>query len=97
MIYGTMRAFEVYLNHRRLCTAGIGDHGVLNSMVDHRKGNDLDELFLRVGGLISPTQEVVKWSELKLKAGDEVCIRIVDSDVVDQPQERSPVEPENSN
>jgi hypothetical protein len=83
-----MRVFEVYLNARRLCTAGIGGDGVLNTMVDHVKGNGHDEVALRVGGLISAPNEHVIWSELKLKVGDEVRIKIVDSDVSDQPKER---------
>jgi len=36
---GTMRAFEVYLNSKRLCLAGIGDEGVLSTIVTHAVGN----------------------------------------------------------
>jgi hypothetical protein len=38
-----MRAFEVYLNGKRLCTAGIGDDGVMNTMIDHVIGDGRDE------------------------------------------------------
>lgn len=88
-----MRAFEVYLNGERLCTAGIGDDGVLNAMVNHVKGHGHDEVFLRVGGLVSPTKEHVNWKGLHLKAGDEVRVRITDSDEVDEPEARFQVEP----
>jgi hypothetical protein len=40
---GTMRAFEVYLNRKRLCVAGIGDDGVLDTMVDHVVGKGRTE------------------------------------------------------
>src|SRR5260370_39359023 len=52
-----MRAFQVYLNGKRLCVAGIGDDGVLNVMVDWVAGNGHADLFLRVGGLIGSTDE----------------------------------------
>jgi hypothetical protein len=29
-----MRAFEVYLNKRRLCLAGIGDNGVMSAILN---------------------------------------------------------------
>jgi hypothetical protein len=83
-----MRAFEVYLNDKRVCTAGIGGDGVMNTMVDYVKGPGRDELYLRIGGLISPTKEHVIWSNAELKAGDEVRVKIVELDLVDEPQER---------
>ena len=83
-----MRAFEVYLNGERLCTAGIGDDGVLNTLLDHVKGNGRDEVYLRVGGLISPIGEHVTWRTLKVKAGDELRVRIIESEKVDKPRKR---------
>ena len=85
---GTMRAFKVYLNHKLLCVAGVGDDGVLNAMVDHAVGNGRNEVYLRVGGLIVPTMEHVLWRNQKLKRGDEVRVKIVESDSTDRPKER---------
>ena len=34
-----MLAFEVYVNRKRVCVAGIGEVGALNTMVDHVVGN----------------------------------------------------------
>ena len=94
MIYATMRAFEVYLNEELLCTAGIGDDGVLSTIVTHVKGHGHNEVSLRVGGLNSPKKEHVIWKSLDLKAGDEVRVRITDSDKIDEPEEKLPqVEP----
>jgi len=50
-----MRAFEVHLNGKRLCVAGIGEDGVLTAIITdvaRKDGNDLD---LTVGGLVSRT------------------------------------------
>jgi ABC-type iron transport system FetAB ATPase subunit len=46
-------------------------------MVDHVVGNGRNELYLRVGGLISPTNEHVLWRGQRLKTGDEVRVKIV--------------------
>ena len=89
-----MRAFEVYVNGKRLCVAGIGDDGVLNTMVDHVVGNGRNELYLRVGGLISPTNEHVLWRSQRLKIGDEVRVKIVETASVDRPKERHRRDPE---
>src|SRR5260370_17682489 len=91
-----MRAFEVYLNRKRLCVAGIGDDGVLNTMVDHVVGNGRNELYLRVGGLISPTMEHVLWRNQRLKAGDEVRVKIIESASSDRPKERHRRDPKHS-
>jgi hypothetical protein len=80
-----MIAFEVYLNGKRLCTAGIGDDGVLNADV---VGNGRDEVYLRVGGLISPIDEHVTWRTLKVRTGDEVHVKVIETANVDKPQKR---------
>ncbi len=83
-----MRAFEVYVNGKRLCVAGIGDSGVLNTMVDQVIGHGRNELYLRIGGLISTTEEHVVWRKLRLKTGDEVRVKIIESASIDRPRER---------
>lgn len=87
------RAFAVYVNGKRNCVAGIGDDGVLNAMVDHVVGNGRNELYLRVGGLIGPTGEHVVWRRQRLKAGDEVRVKIVETTSVDRPKERRQPDP----
>jgi len=82
------RAFEVYLNGKRLCVAGVGDDGVLNTMIDHVAGKGRNELHLLVGGLIGPAGEHVVWIRKRLKRGDEVRVQIVEAALVDQPGER---------
>ena len=88
-----MRAFEVSVNDKRLCVAGIGNDGVLNTMVDYVNGSGRNELFLRVGGLIGPTNEHVVWVRRRLKRGDEVRVRIVEATIAEPPKERQRRDP----
>jgi hypothetical protein len=71
-----MRAFEVYLNGKRLCVAGIADDGVLTTIIDHVLGHGRNEQHVRIGGLNSTTGEHVIWKRKRLKTGDEVRVRI---------------------
>jgi len=63
-----MTAFEIHLNGHKVCTAGIGEPGVLGAHVSwaRREGNQLaEELILHVGGLINSTREHVRWEEAR--------------------------------
>jgi hypothetical protein len=82
-----MRAFEIYLNGKRICTAGVGDDGVLSVIANHVIGHGRDEFSLHVGGLIK-SDEHVTWRTSKLKNGDELLIQILESESVDQPKKR---------
>jgi len=85
-----MKAFQVHLNGRKLCTAGFSEHDVvLSAIVDYVSGNGRDELALTVGGLISPKEEYVRWvKRKKLRIGDEIRLRIIETQSADSPQER---------
>ena len=85
-----MRAFEVALNGKRLCTAGVGDDGVLSVIMDHLIGQGHDSVALNVGGLLSKTNEHVVWRHKALKSGDEVHIKVIDAESVDKPRKRGP-------
>ena len=89
-----MRAFEVSRNGRRLCVAGIGGDGVLNATVDYVAGRRRrPELYLRVGGLISATEEHVIWANMRLKDGDEVTVKTVETDRADRPRRKYRTDP----
>lgn len=85
-----MRAFQVHLNGRKLCTAGFSEHDVvLSAIVDHVSGNGKDDLVLTVGRLITPKKEYVRWvKRKKLRIGDEIRLRIIETQSVDSPKER---------
>jgi hypothetical protein len=85
-----MRACKVYLHGEKVCLAGIGDDGVLSAIVNPVGGGRRPaDLFLHVGGLVTPTQEHVEWVRQKpLGIGDEIRVKIVDEASVDAPIER---------
>lgn len=94
-----MPAFHVHLNGKKVSTAGVGELGVLGAHVSwvrrtgehtlsRKPGSVEEELTLHVGGLITPTNEHVRWLDRKLKVGDEVSIRIVEDAPIDRPRSR---------
>ena len=87
-----MRAFKVHVNGERLCLAGVGHDGVLTAIVDY-VGRDRERLHLHVGGLLIPENQHVRWQDVHLNVGDEIRIRIIESDKVDIPTKRFPQDP----
>lgn len=85
-----MRAFQVSLNGKRICVAGIGDDGVLTTNITYVPIRKRRETRLYVGGLLMPQNEHVRWKQLDLRTGDEVRLKIVESNVVDKPRVRFP-------
>ena len=84
-----MRAFKVEVNGKRICVAGVGTNGVLSAITNlvgspARRG----DLFLDVGGLFSETDEHATWTHLKLKVGDRIVLKVIETDSVDKPRER---------
>jgi hypothetical protein len=88
-----MRAIEVYVNGKRVCTAGVPATGWLSASVNcnapAREGTS--------GGMLSiqgqDGAEVVVWPVRMVEPSDEVTIRFCEADAVDQPSLRRPVEP----
>ncbi len=84
-----MIAFEIVLNGEKLVLAGVGDDGVLTSIVSWgsadtaRKGS----VNLSVGGIERPATHV-GWIKRELKVGDSVVVNIVEKHDVDEPQSR---------
>jgi len=86
-----MRTFEIFLNKKRLCIAGLDDDCVLTAMIDcvSRDGHRLD---LHVGGLASTAGERVSWQDRRLRVGDEIRIRIANQKRADAPAKRFPTD-----
>lgn len=97
-----MKCFVVYVNDIQVCTAGIGDFGVLNSVVtwvrrpantrpaglDDPQWSD-EQLTLDVAGLARDGHGVdqnAKWVAQDLSTGDCVRIEIVDREECDPPE-----------
>jgi len=101
-----MIVFDVIKYGRKLATTGGEDLSVLNVIVNAvgklgpKSQGTVDEkndyeLFLNTGGLTSrgpnAIDEHLRWSEhLMLDIGDEICIRILDSDSADAPTRSFP-------
>jgi hypothetical protein len=87
-----MRAFEVSGNGEKLCVAGIGDNGVLTTIVHWAARQDAG--FLQVGGLVSQTKEHANWiNQKRLSVGDNVQVKIIETDVADTPVEQYRLDP----
>jgi hypothetical protein len=84
-----MRTFEVFLNRKRLCVAGIDADCVLSAIVDYVSGKR-GRLHLSVGGLDTLAEEHVRWQDRNLRVGDEIRIRIANRKQVDPPVKRFP-------
>src|SRR5262249_20482571 len=95
-----MLGFEIISNGAKHCTAGIGEPGdvrvsvvwVLRRSQDDLSGTPgtADEtISLTIGGRPYSKAEYVQWPSLNLKRGDELTIRVVESDSFDSPTSRS--------
>jgi hypothetical protein len=92
--YLHMIAFEIYINGKRTCTAGIGGPCALTACLSwvqrepkspHGKRKELN---FGVGGLVSPSKEFFEWMQRDLQTGDEVTIRIIEAAKVDKPKRK---------
>jgi hypothetical protein len=78
-----MRAFEIYLNGKKLCVAGVelGDlhFGMGCGENTHGRG----EVGLSVTALL-PTKSTIRWQQRPLRMNDQVRVKIVESETVDR-------------
>ena len=101
-----MICFDVYVNGKKLCRAGVGATGVLTAIVNWvgipagpspsgpRRARR--EARLHVGGLWHPEpdeNEHLLWHDHKLGVGDRITVRLVEAAVVDPPTRRVPGPP----
>ena len=93
-----MKAFQVNKNGVALCTAGVNDDGVLNVIMNcvHSKAGRRPEedSHLTVGGL-NGQNEHVRWIEQsELHVGDEITVRLVETEHATDPVTRRKRDPE---
>ena len=101
-----MIAFEVNINGKRICIAGIADFGVLSAILswarrrpeNSRDGKSIEEeLTFEVGGLDSTdaaVSEYLKWLATPLQVGDIVSISVIECDQAETPSERRREDPD---
>jgi hypothetical protein len=90
-------AFDVWLDGKRLCRAGIAGPGVVTAIVDRVERPSVevggraapeDPLNLHVGGLESTTGDHLDWAKRALTVGTEIRLTVVETNEVDPPQRR---------
>ena len=86
-----MVGYEVFLNGKRLCLAGVGDTGVLCTGLTWVHTNENSGHNVRVGGLAD--REHLDWVDHELHVGDIVEVRVLEVATVDTPSRRVAVEP----
>ena len=98
-----MICFEITINGNYVCTAGIGELGVLHTIVTWVKTSKVapasgetvsrDNLDIHVGGLAHPdadTSQHVDWLNQAISVGDEITIRVIESPIYDEPTRDKP-------
>jgi len=98
-----MTAFDVFINDRKVCRAGVGSDGVLSAIVNwvrltgpaartaRRMREPLEESRIHVGGLRD--NEHRTWVERDLHPGDRISIHVVKAKRADLPAKRTPRRP----
>ena len=86
--FRTMLALEIWLNGKKICTAGIQDRGVITSLTACIIRPEHSWCEFDVGGLIGRTDEHLEWAKEELAVGSEVTIKVVNADVADAPKSR---------
>ena len=78
-----MRAFEIYLNGKKLCVAGIEQGDLLFSIGCGENGRGRGGVGLGITGLL-PTKATVRWQQRSLQMNDQVRIKIVEAKTADK-------------
>jgi len=83
----SVRAFDVHLNGKKLCVAGMRKGIVAVNLKWVARPRRTDEIGgVSVGGLIHETNQHVTWSTKQLHVGDELRIKLVEKSAVDKPR-----------
>ena len=90
-----MRGLEVSLNGEVLYVVGIGDFGMMNAGVDwariaQNKGTVYEHLWVQAKGYEGTPPDQRHWQNHSLNVGDEVRIKIVETDTPDWPLPGTP-------
>ena len=78
-----MRAFEIYLNGKKLCVAGIEEGDLLFSISCGENKHGRGGVGLGMTGLL-PTLATVRWQQRSLQMNDQVQVKIVEAKTVDK-------------
>ena len=79
----TMRAFEIYLNGKKLCVAGVDLGDLLCSVSGGENKQGRGDIGLNVTGYLL-TQETIRWQHRSLQMNDQILIKITEAKAVDK-------------
>ncbi len=96
-----MRALQIHINGKKICTASVLDDGSIGAAVRSvirplpatSRKRPKEDLALEVSGFFASTLEYVRWKTPRLHTGDEILIKILDADRVDKPTTREREDP----
>ena len=74
-----MRAFEIYLNGKKLCVAGMELGQLLFSISGGQNAHGRGDVGLGMTGA-TLRDEIVRWDQRPLQIGDQVRVKIVEAD-----------------
>jgi hypothetical protein len=80
-----MRAFEIRLNGKRLCVAGMEYGSLMFGMQGGENKHGRGGIGLSMTGL-ALNYEVVRWLQLELEMGPKVQVKVVEAKTVDKPE-----------
>ena len=80
-----MIAYEISVNGKRICIAGTAPlNRVLGASLSWTH-HDSDRLTFDVGGIPAETDQHFRYNVPEITVGDEIVIRIVETDQIDEP------------
>ena len=88
-----MLVFEVKLNGKKVCNAGLDEPGVVSAILTwvlgdgRHKPKGEERLKIDVGGMVSESGSFIRWFCRPLKRGDRVQIRLLESASADEPSD----------
>ncbi len=92
-----MIAFEFIFNGQRIATAGVGEWGMLLGILrwvrrrsDHCTFHAETFCEVEIYGHSFTTDDHLVWAVQPLTAGDEVLVRIIETEQVDEPTWKTP-------
>ena len=88
-----MRAFEVYVNGQKVCTAGMPPtHGTVHGQLAVRllTYSDYDRASVSAAGGDAETGERLSWPPVLFRLDDEVTIRLTETEDADPAERRLP-------
>lgn len=104
-----MIGFEIVIDGQRICTAGVGDLGVVSAITscvrrlsrDSNSGPEApseyeEELMLQVGGLAHDSDGAdvnLNWLDQPLSVGQRITLTVVDTAQIDPPRRRHREDP----